>query len=148
MIVSGILPLLLLVLPTESFLLRKSVATWSRSAELADVEHLERAMARAAAGDETLSYLSDQDVYNFALESKGSVKPQTGSMNGKLPHHSNHEGVWDGNFPAEEEVPSAVDRDGDFVPFYNQESGYTLWVSTKNHRLSYYSFDEKKKNAK
>jgi hypothetical protein len=32
---------------------------------------------------------------------------------------------------------------GEFVPFYNSDSGYTVWISANNHRESTYTFDEK-----
>ena len=32
---------------------------------------------------------------------------------------------------------------GEFVPFYNSDSGYTVWISANNHRESIYTFDEK-----
>ena len=61
----------------------------------------------------------------------------------------NHEHLHyeSGAFPPDDSAPSDGDRDGDFLPFYNKESGYTVWLSTKDHRLSFYTFDVKKKNA-
>jgi len=37
-----------------------------------------------------------------------------------------------------------VEEEEEFVPFYSPIIGQTLWVSTKDHRKSYYTFDKKK----
>jgi hypothetical protein len=136
------------------------------AATAADVEKLEAAVAKTSAPAPASSsassssvevsakvsgqpsWLGPKDVFDFASQVKPTPKTQAVPANGKTPHHSNHDYLFDeaGAFPAEAEGEFIqAGPDGDFIPFYNSESGYTVWISTKNHRLSYYTFDAKGK---